>query len=124
MTPRELAELDHVVVSPSGEPGATAVDRALAALGLRRRVTRQVPGFAAALLLVMDSEHAVVMPRSFADRYAARLQLRVSPLPLDVPPLRLVMAWSPTTQRDPVHAFVRERLLALASPSRRATATP
>lgn len=108
-----FAALAHVVVSPSGEAGETAVDRALAEHGCSRRVARLYTSFASALLAVAASDVVAVVPRSFAELHAARLGLRLRALPLEVAPARLELAWSPRLQHEPLHKFVRQRLLAL-----------
>ncbi|MBK8213338.1 MAG: LysR family transcriptional regulator [Myxococcales bacterium] len=109
-----FSELSHLVVSPTGDSAATAVDRSLAALGLRRRIVRRVTSFSSGLLAVATSDLVVVVPRSFASLHASRLGLRLREVPFHVPPARLDLAWSPRVHDEPLHTFVRQRLLELA----------
>jgi DNA-binding transcriptional LysR family regulator len=113
-----LADLPHLVVSPTGDSGATSFDRALGTAGKRRRVTRRVTSFASGLLIVATSDLIAILPRSFAALHAERLGLRVRPLPIEVPPARLDLAWSPRLHDDPLHTFVRRELGALTGRGR------
>lgn len=110
----ELVALSHLVVSPSGDLYETAVDRVLSTLGRRRRVVRRVTSFSSGLLMVATSDLVAVVPRSFASVHASRLELRLRALPLEVPPGRLDLGWSPQLHDDPVLTFVRRELAALA----------
>ncbi len=109
-----LAELPHLVVSPSGDADATAVDRALAQLGLQRRTVRRVTSFSAALLILATAPLVSVMPRSFVALHASRLGLCFADLPIEVAPARLHVGWSPRLHTDPLHAHVRRMLVASA----------
>ncbi|MFN9809253.1 MAG: LysR family transcriptional regulator [Deltaproteobacteria bacterium] len=109
-----VAELPHLVVSPVGDASPTAVDRALAEVGRRRRVLRRVTSFSSGLLIVATSDLVGVVPQSFAALHASRLDLRLHELPIVVRPARLSLAWSARLHDDPLHAFVRRRLTALA----------
>jgi DNA-binding transcriptional LysR family regulator len=109
-----FVDLAHLVVSPTGDPAATAVDRSLAALGLRRRIGRRVTSFSSGLLAVATSDLVAVLPRTFASLHASRLGLRLRALPFEVPPARLDLAWSPRLHDEALHGFVRQALTSLA----------
>jgi DNA-binding transcriptional LysR family regulator len=104
-----FASLEHVAVSPSGGR-SFAVDAALAALGQQREIARVVPNFSQALLLVAESDLIAVLPRSFAERFAARLRLCLVPVPLALAPARLALGWSPARHAEPLHAWMRQQL--------------
>lgn len=115
MSLRCFTALEHVVVAPSGEgPRATATDRALAALGRRRTVARLVPSFSQALLLVSTSDRLAIVPRSFAERFAGRLRLAVLEAPIALEPSRIDAGWSERVHDDPLHAWVRQRVVEVA----------
>lgn len=109
-----LALPPHLVVNPSGDADATAVDHALARLGLQRRIARRVTSFSAALLIVASSALVSVVPRSFVALHASRLGLRFVDLSVEVSPVRLYVAWGPRWHADPLHAHVRRMLVAFA----------
>lgn len=108
-----FASLAHIAVSPAGGT-RFAVDTALAALGKARAVSRVVPSFSQALLLVSVSDAAAVLPRSFAERFAAQLRLALLPVPLHLPPVRVDMGWAPSRQGEPLHLWMRGQLRELA----------
>ena len=102
------------MVSPSGDADATAVDRALAQLGLQRRIVRRVTSFSAALLILATAPLVSVVPRSFVALHASRLGLCFADLPIEVAPARLHVGWSPRLHTDPLHTHVRRMLVASA----------
>lgn len=106
----EVARAEHIVVAPTGRAGPTSFDRALAEQGLSRRIARRVPAFSQALLVVASTRLVCLMPRSFAELHAARLSLRVMPVPVSLPPVRIDLAWSPRVQHDPMHVWLRARI--------------
>lgn len=109
--------LEHVQVAPRGRPGGV-VDDALAALGLRRRVTRMVPFFLSALHLVADTDCLLVVPERIARATATRFGLRVLELPLEVAPYPFQQIWHPRNHADPAHRWLREGFVAAARASR------
>lgn len=117
---RCFTELEHVVVAPSGETQrATATDRALQTLGRSRTVARIVPSFSQALLLVSTSDRVAIVPRSFATRFAGRLRLAVLEAPIALEPSRIDAGWSERVHDDPLHAWFREQVVAVAQGERR-----
>jgi DNA-binding transcriptional LysR family regulator len=98
--------LDHALVAPRGLPGST-VDAALAPLGLRRRVVLTLPHFAAAALVVAETDLVLTVPERFARWMAARAPLTVFDPPLALPGFRFSMLFSSTVRDDPAHAWMR-----------------
>jgi len=113
LTLEEYTCMDHVLVAPGGGTRAS-VDTALATLGLRRSVKRFSAAFSYALLLVADSDFVATIPWSFARRYAACLRLKLMPLPIAVPPVRIDIGWAKRTDRDPLNIWLRQQLIATA----------
>jgi DNA-binding transcriptional LysR family regulator len=74
----------HLVVSSNGDPHGF-VDRALAELGLARRVALTVPGFFMALGLVAETELIAAIPRSFAGAYGVRAGVVATEPPVPLP---------------------------------------
>ncbi|WP_256080465.1 LysR family transcriptional regulator [Massilia sp. YIM B04103] len=102
--------LRHVAVTISGV-GNSAVDLALSAQGLTRRVALRVPHFLAGAMLVADSDMILTLPSRLARRLAGRLPLALLDLPLQVAPLSPAMIWHERFHRDPAHAWVRQQLV-------------
>lgn len=107
-----LAALPHVVVRREGKP-ANPVDAALAERGLQRNVVLEVPGQLAAALMVTKGLGVSVLLAGFV-RSVPELQLCMHPLPICLPPRRIVMAWHPRHDADPPHRWLRAQVLAAA----------
>jgi DNA-binding transcriptional LysR family regulator len=114
LTAAAFAGLTHVIVAPAGGEAQTVVDVALAGRGLVRAIARVVPVFSQALLLVAESSLVTTMPRSMAARYADRLGLRLARPPFSLPSVRIDLAWPDRIHSDPLHKWLRQRVLEVA----------
>jgi DNA-binding transcriptional LysR family regulator len=96
----------HLLASATGRPQGY-VDRALTALGRRRRVVLSVNQFFTAGRVVAQSDLLTVLPRSFlpATGYANQLVLR--DLPFDLGPLQVSMLWHMRRDDEPAHRWLR-----------------
>lgn len=81
-TLKHYCDLDHLIVSLSGEPRAY-IDDVLAARGLSRRVTLTVPNFMLALAAIGESDLVGALPRDFIAVHGPRFGVTgiASPLP-------------------------------------------
>lgn len=104
ITAARYAAGQHVVVSRRGL-ARTAIDDALDALGLERRVVTIVGGFAVALALARASDLIASVP----ERHTGRLRAGMHgfALPVAVPGLTVSMLWHPRLEADPAHRWLR-----------------
>lgn len=100
------AALDHALVSPRGTREGV-VDEALAARGLRRRVAVVLPSFIAAVAIVADSDLVLTVPSCIAHHLRPRLQVRMLPLPLELPEYEVLQLWHERDHHDPGHRWLR-----------------
>lgn len=107
----------HLLVSFSGRPHGY-VDQALAALNRRRRVVLTVNQFYTAGRVVARSDLLTVLPQSFVQATGVADDLVVRELPLALQPVQVEMLWHLRHDAAPEHRWLRERVLAAASPSR------
>ncbi|KJS62982.1 LysR family transcriptional regulator [Streptomyces rubellomurinus] len=112
---RRFAAAEHIGVSRLGRRHGP-IDDALAGLGLRRRVAVVVPGHTAALLLARDTDLVALTLADWRPETVAALGLRTFPIPLELAPLDLGMAWHPRNDADPGHRWFREHLAAAVLP--------
>ncbi|MEU4652917.1 LysR family transcriptional regulator [Streptomyces sp. NPDC023723] len=106
LTPERFAtEADHLIVSRRGRLHGP-VDAALAGLGLERRVVGTVGTVLASLFVLRESD-LVGLVSTWALPLADALGLAVFDVPLELPPLRLGLAWHPRHDADPAHAWLR-----------------
>ncbi|MFJ2866684.1 LysR family transcriptional regulator [Kitasatospora sp. NPDC087314] len=118
ITARRFAAADHIGVSRLGKR-LGPIDTALAELGLRRRVAAVVPSHTSAMMLARDTDLIALSLADWLPDTIAALGLRTFPIPLDLVPLDLGMAWHPRNAADPAHRWFREHLAAaVLDPSR------
>jgi DNA-binding transcriptional LysR family regulator len=106
----ELAELRHITVARHGGSG-DEVDDLLAEHGLKRRVAFTVPTFDAAVAAVAGTRFVTVAPSITLRRFQHH-HLHLRPLPFRVEPLHAVLSWHVRTDREPAHAWLRDRVAA------------
>jgi DNA-binding transcriptional LysR family regulator len=105
----QFCDAGHVFVSPALD-ATSVVDAALARLGRTRRIVARVPSFLVAPVIVAHSALLAVVAGRLAS-VAARHDVRVLPLPLEVPGITVSLGWHERSRRDPAHQWFR-RLLA------------
>ncbi len=114
MTVERFAALSHVLISPRGIGGG-AVDDALAAHGLKRRVAIRTATFLAAPLLVAETDCVVTLPTRVAAVMARGRPLVLVPPPVRVAGFTVSMLFHERAKSDPAHAWLRARMIEAAS---------
>ncbi|OWQ48673.1 LysR family transcriptional regulator [Roseateles noduli] len=109
LTLRGYAEAEHVTVSRRGRL-RDAVDDALAAQGLARRVVAAAPTVAAALAWVAAADLVTLVPERISAGTARSLKLKVAAIPLRTPALPVVVTWHRRHEGDQAHAWLREQV--------------
>jgi DNA-binding transcriptional LysR family regulator len=99
----------HLQVSFSGRPQGL-IDRALAALGRRRRIVLTVNQFFTAGRVVTQSDLLTVLPLSFIEATGRRGTLVTRELPFDPGAVHVEMVWHLRRDNDPAHQWLREVL--------------
>jgi DNA-binding transcriptional LysR family regulator len=102
-----FASLRHLLISPRGSSGGP-VDRALAKRGLTRRITRTMPHFGAALLMISRSDLVAALPLRLVQDVGKDLKLVWRPLPLAVPAIRIYSIAHRRTDGDAQHRYFRD----------------
>ncbi|MFD8754516.1 LysR family transcriptional regulator [Kitasatospora sp. NPDC059577] len=111
ITARRFAEADHIGISRRGKR-LGPIDGALAELGLRRRVAVVVPSHTSAMLLARDTDLVALGLADWLPGAVDALGLRTFPIPLELAPMELGMAWHPRNSADPAHRWFREHVAA------------
>jgi DNA-binding transcriptional LysR family regulator len=108
-TARRYAAQAHVDVQRrAGAP--SAVDDALAALGLARRVVLTVAHASAAPVVAARGDFVATLSERLARAMAPGLGLTLVPLPFLPRGEAVVMAWHPRNAADPAHAWLRRQV--------------
>lgn len=113
LTARRFCAERHVDIHLAlgkGGVGHRAAEEALARHGLTRDVAVVVPTFAAAAMVVAQTDLVTGMPRRFAEALVRTLPIRIVTAP--IPPMRFTMQmmWHERTHHDPIAARFREAI--------------
>ena len=116
---------DHIWVSKTGmgvgvgvDPDDVQrlgwVDTALAQMNEQRRIRVFTRHYQAAMTLAEENDLIVTLPSRATWLKRDNPRVVVRPVPFDVPPLELKMAWSPLLQHNPAHRWVRQTITRIA----------
>lgn len=109
----DYAALAHVTVSIFGD-AQTETDTELAAAGLERRIACTTPHFAAALMMVAQTDMVTMLSRALARRYAPFLDLVLLEPPIANTALPVTLVWGAIREDDRLLAWVRQLFLEVA----------
>lgn len=105
----QFCALEHVMVSREGGGFFGVTDRALADVGLMRKVVLSVPHFLTAMSVLASTDLVAMLPSRLVRDNPA---LQAVDAPLEVPGYEMAMFWGERSHRDPAHKWLREHLLA------------
>ncbi|MEU7044661.1 LysR family transcriptional regulator [Streptomyces varsoviensis] len=108
---RRFAAADHIGISRLGKRYGP-IDSALAERGLRRRTAVVVPSHTSAMMLARTTDLVALTLTDWLPDTTAALGLRTFPIPLDLAPIPLGMAWHPRNATDPAHHWFRDHVAA------------
>jgi len=100
---------DHLILSVTGDTKG-AVDRALGARGLSRRIACAVSHFPTVPFILKTRPVFISMPSTAAVYFAKTYGLQLAALPIPTPYFDLTLAWHARTDADPAHAWLRQLL--------------
>jgi len=109
LTLARFAAAGHVTVSRRGRLHGV-LDEVLAAHGLRRRVLAALPTTTAALELVAQTDLVTVAAEQVCRPSLTRFGLGARPVPAELPPVPLILAWHHRYDTDPAHAWLRDQV--------------
>lgn len=105
----DYLRLPHILTSlRRGERGV--VDDALSKLGLARKIAVVTPRFVAVPLLVASSPVVTTMHARLARYFAGRLNLALSPPPIELPEVTMSLLWHASYDSDRGHAWLRKTI--------------
>ena len=102
-------ELRHLQIEVP--PGVFApVDRYLEGKQKRRNISLRIGNFLTPPAILAKSDLVLTCPLSLAESYKEMYPLAVNELPFWLPSIEAKMIWHEKNQRDPFHAWLRERM--------------
>jgi DNA-binding transcriptional LysR family regulator len=99
----------HVYINVMGSR-PTIVDAALNASGHRRRIGLRVPYFGSSIVAVQNTSLIATVPRIAAEQYTREARVRILPSPFKFEPVRILMAWHPSTDGEPALQWFRAQV--------------
>jgi DNA-binding transcriptional LysR family regulator len=102
-----FASLPHLVVSRDVE-GTGPWDALLATHGLNRHIAMRVPYHLAAPFIVARSDLIMMTTLALARDASSMLPLKILRCPIQLPVLKVTMAWHERNQNDAAHQWFRE----------------
>lgn len=114
LTLARYLELSHVLVSSrSDSPGS--VDRALAAMGKKRKIGARVSHFLSVPALVSQTDLVAALDRRVAQVFARPLGLKLFAPPLSLPKGSIGQVWHEQHERDPALVWLRSTIAEVSS---------
>lgn len=107
---RQYSDAHHVAVFYKSE-GPGLIDSLLRQKGYSRHAVAFVPHFASVPFMVAASDSIATVPERLAKQFKKQLKLQVLPVPITIPPFRLVMLWHERSQADPAHSWLRNLIV-------------
>lgn len=107
-------ELPHIVYSMGAGKPASLVDDFLDDLGLNRNVELMVESFLLAPLLLEGTDLITLVLERALSLFKRIADIRVHEPPVQIPPIRQTMWWSPSRTSDPMLSWFRGTLAEVA----------
>jgi len=113
-TLEEFLAIPHLSFRLAGPDHGSIAESYLTQLGFELKIVASTESFATAPFLLRETPFATMVPRRLGERLVPAADIRLVELPLDIPPLREKLIWSPRYTASPAHAWFRERLVEVA----------
>jgi DNA-binding transcriptional LysR family regulator len=110
----QFASESHAVVSSSGA-GPLLLDKEIERLGVERKVLLNIPSFIGAALVVEHTDLILTIPERLADVLKGRAEVRVFPVPFQLPPYDVKQHWHERFHNDPGSQWLRRVITDLMS---------
>lgn len=111
----EFLALPHLSFRFAGPDHGSIAENHMAELGIERRVVASTESFATAPFLLRETPLVTLVPRRLGERLQRAADIRLVEPPLDLPPLREKLVWSPRFTASTPHAWLRAQLVGVAS---------
>lgn len=112
----QFASEHHAVVSSSGA-APLILDQELARMGIVRKVSLNIPNFIGAALVVEHTDLILTIPERLADVLQGRADVRVFPVPFQLPQYDVKQHWHERFHNDPGSQWLRRMITELMTDS-------
>ena len=111
LTLKQFVDADHAVVDRGAAQSIS--ERALAEMGLRRRVRVRCSNFLSVTSILRGTHLLMVVPEDLASILAESGDIRILPLPFTLPTLHVKQVWHRRFHNDPANKWLRRQAAAL-----------
>lgn len=111
----QFSSLGHVSVGFARASHLSIEPWLIETMEINRRVEIITNDFSTMIYTLLNTKRIAILPRHFADVHAQRGAIKIVKLPFKSPPLRESMMWHPTLENDPMHRWLRQRILECAA---------
>ncbi|MDP5133715.1 MAG: LysR family transcriptional regulator [Paraglaciecola sp.] len=77
----------------------------------QRRVEIITNDFSTMVYSLLNTDRVAILPSQFAQLHANRNSVKIVKLPFQLPQLKESMIWHPTLENDPMHKWLRQKIL-------------
>jgi len=102
-----LQQEEYVRVQTSGT-GHAIVDKTLAEQGIRRNIMLQLPSFLGVARIIAQTELLAIVPYRYAETMSAREDIRMLPLPVQLPSFQVKQHWHERYHADASNRWLRQ----------------
>lgn len=99
-------EADHILFTPTEKPGSF-VDKILADLGHKRRISIRTSYLNSIPLLISKTNSLSIVPRSFAISQAKYFDIKIINIPFEIPAFKHQMVWHKSRDNSSAHQWLR-----------------
>lgn len=107
----QFSSLGHVSVGFAKVSHLSIEKWMIEKMGIKRKVDIITNDFTTMIYTVLNSNRLAVLPKYFALKHCINNDFRILPLPFDAPKLNESIMWHPTLDSDPMHEWLREKIL-------------
>jgi DNA-binding transcriptional LysR family regulator len=113
----QFVAVPHVLIYPQADAFLAMAGEQHPGAIARLNMALRLPHFAAAPIIVSQSDCSVILPSRLAERFAALLPLKIFPIPFDIPPFSISAAWHERTHHDPAQHWLRQMFVDICGKS-------
>lgn len=111
ITAEQVGSMGHVSVGFARTSHLSIETWLTETMGGSRKVDIITNDFSTMIYTLKGTQRVAILPKKFANIHAQKHDLKVVSLPYDTPLLVESMMWHPTLDNDPIHRWLREKIM-------------
>ena len=115
LTMEEFSSLGHISVGFARASHLSIEQWLVQTMETNRRVEVITNDFSTMIHTLLNTDRIAILPRHFAQMHIQREGIKIIKLPFDTPKLKENMMWHPTLENDPMHRWLRQRIIECAA---------